>query len=79
MRVEGGVAHVRASPEKASRTVKTKCPMCRRKTQVLHTSARIRALAGVVNWETGVCINCYDVLDAFRIIVRAEPVKEAAR
>lgn len=57
-----------------------KCPMCRRKTRVLHTSARVRALAQEAKWEeSGVCIDCYDVLEAFRAIVRAEPVKEGAR
>jgi hypothetical protein len=55
-----------------------KCPMCRRKSQVLHTSQRVRALAQKVGWESGVCVDCYDALEAFRAIVLAEPVKESA-
>ena len=52
--------------------MKTKCPMCRRKTQVLHTSALIRALGQEFqgtrpDWaESAVCIDCYDVLAAHR-------------
>jgi hypothetical protein len=52
-----------------------KCPMCRRKTDVLHSSALVRALAQEVKWqESGVCIDCYDVLAAHRVLAVATPL-----
>jgi hypothetical protein len=46
-----------------------RCPLCRRKTQVLHANKLIRELARVADWtESAVCIDCYDVLDAYRRI-----------
>jgi len=47
----------------------TKCPMCRKKAFALHTDKLVRALALKVKWnETGVCIDCYDVLAAHRLL-----------
>jgi hypothetical protein len=53
----------------------TKCPMCRRKAQALHTNAPVRALAQELKWEeSGVCIDCYDLLAAYRVLAVATPL-----
>jgi hypothetical protein len=49
--------------------MKTMCPMCRQKAFALHTDKLVRALALEVKWpESGVCLDCYNVLAAHRLL-----------
>lgn len=66
-----------------TKTVDDRCPICRKPSQILHTSVMVRDLGMRLGWDRlrqplAVCVDCYAVLDAHKLVLERQAKKERA-